>query len=76
VDGGRVDGRVCVVIEVSEPLFAGKPRRTDPAHRAASIPVVALSQQQLGEESAVGQLLAFGGIGDLGEAGADGRQPQ
>jgi hypothetical protein len=44
VDGRRVDGWVGVVIEVSEPLFAGKPRRPDPAHRAAPIPVVEEAQ--------------------------------
>jgi hypothetical protein len=38
--------------------------------------VVALGQQQLGQEAAVGELFAFGGVGDLVEPGADGRQVQ
>ena len=75
VDGGRVDRRVRVVIEVGELLLAGKPGCPDPAHGAAAVAVVALGQQQLGEESAVGQLFAFGSVGDLGEAGPDGGQP-
>jgi len=38
--------------------------------------VVALGHQQLGEEPAVGHLLAGGGLGHLGEPGADRGQPQ
>ncbi len=38
----------------------------DPAGGPALFPAVALSQQQLGQERPVGQLLAPGGVGDLG----------
>jgi hypothetical protein len=56
VDGGRVDRRVGVEIEVGEHFSRG----TGGLHSsdgAAAFPVVALGEQQLGEEPAVGQLL-------------------
>ena len=48
----------------------------DPAGGAASLPVVALGQQQFGQERPVGQLLTAGGVGDLGVAVSQRRQPQ
>jgi hypothetical protein len=50
VDGGRVDVRVRVEIEVGQPLVTGKPGCFDPPDGAAPGPVVALGQQQLGQE--------------------------
>ena len=43
---------------------------------AALIPVVAFGHHQFGEETQVGQLLTFGGGGDLAEPVTDGGQTQ
>lgn len=56
VDGGGVDG-VGVEVEIAEPHVAEEPRTLDGAHRGAAVTVVALGEQQLGEEPGVGQLL-------------------
>ena len=69
-DNGGLDAWVGVVVEVGQPLLAGEPGGGDPAGRAASVAVVALGHEQLGEAPAVGQLLALCGVGDLGEPGA------
>ena len=50
----------------SSHFVAGEPGVADPAVGAAAVAVVALGQQQFGQEPAVGQLLAFGGVGELG----------
>ena len=60
----------------AQPLLAGEPGGLDPAVGAAAVAVVAFGHQQFGEEPAVGQLFAGGGVGELGELGADGGQPQ
>ena len=58
VDGGRVDVRVGVEVEVAERTSSrGNPAALIRRIGAAAVPVVALGQQQLGEEPAVGQLL-------------------
>ena len=76
-DGAGLMAGLAVEVEVVEPLGAGEAGVVDPADGAAVVAVVALGHQQLGEEPAVGQLLAFGGGGD-GRPNwvADGRQPQ
>jgi hypothetical protein len=76
MDGGGVDVGVGLKIEVVQPLLAGEPCCLDPAFGAAALPVLALGHQQLGQEPAVGELLTVGGIGNGGELGAQGRQPQ
>ena len=57
-------------------LGRGKPGFGDPAGGAAFLAVVALGQQQLGQERPVGQLLAGGGVGELAVAVPQRRQPQ
>jgi len=54
----------------------GEPGSLDLALRAAAGVVVALGHEHLGEEAAVGHLLAGGGVGEVGELGADGGQAQ
>ncbi len=76
VDGRGGDVGVGVEVEVVQVLGAGEAGFFDAAGAAAPVAVVAFGQQQLGEEAAVGELLAFGGVGQFGEAVADGRQPQ
>jgi hypothetical protein len=56
--------------------FAGEPGRFDQPLGAAPGAVVAFGHQQLGEERAVGHLLAGGGLGQVGELGADGGQAE
>ena len=60
VDGGGVDVRVRGVVEVLEPFRAGEAGVVDAAGAAAGVAVVALGEQQLGEEPGVAVLLAFG----------------
>src|SRR5258708_2243613 len=62
--------------EAAGPVGAGERGGLDLAFGGAPAGVVAFGHEQLGEESAVGQLLALGGVGDLAEAAADGGQPQ
>ena len=57
VDGGRVDVGVGVEVEVVEPFVSGKAGGLDPAGGAAPGPVVALGEQQLGEEAPVGRVV-------------------
>ena len=76
VDDGGVDVGVGVEVEVAQRLLPGEPGGLDPPFGAAAGAVVALGHQQLGEEAAVGHLLAGGGLGQLGELGADGGQAQ
>ncbi|GDY70002.1 hypothetical protein SAV14893_093950 [Streptomyces avermitilis] len=54
VDQGSVDVRVRVEVELAERLVAGKPGGLDPPLGAASGPVVALGQEEFGEEAEVG----------------------
>lgn len=46
MDGGGVDVRVRVEIEVSEPFVPRKVRSFDTPDRGAPVPVIALGQQQ------------------------------
>jgi hypothetical protein len=57
-----------------QPLVAGEPGGADTPFRAAAVPFVALGQEQVGEEPAVGQLLAFGGVGGVDEPDSRGRR--
>ena len=66
-DDGGVDGRVGVKGELLQPFRPGESRVANAAFSAASGAVVAFGDHQLGQEPQVGQLLAFGGGGDLGE---------
>lgn len=50
VDGGRVDVRVGLEVEVSEPLVPREPGRFDSAERGAAVPVVTFREEQLDEE--------------------------
>ena len=59
------DRGVGVEVELLDALVAGEPGVVDAPDGAALVPVVALGHHQLGEEPQVGQLLAFGGGGDL-----------
>ena len=76
VDDGGVDGRVRIEVEGAQRLLAGEPGGLDLALGAAAGAVVALGHEHLGEETAVGHLLAGGGVGEVGELGADGGQVQ
>jgi len=66
-----VDRGVRGEVEVREALGAGEARFVDPTGRAAFLAVVALGEEQLGQERPVRQLLASGGVGDLGVAVAE-----
>jgi len=68
-DDGGLDVRVRGVVEVLQPFLPREAGGGYPAGGAAPVAVVALGHQQLGEEPAVGQLLALRGVGDLGEPG-------
>ena len=57
VDGGGVDVRVRVEVEVSDPFVPREPGGLDPADGGASVAVVAFREQQFGEEALVGELL-------------------
>ncbi len=46
VNGGRVDVRVGLEVEVLDPLLPREPGGLDPPHRAAAIPVVAFGQHK------------------------------
>jgi hypothetical protein len=76
VDDGGVDGRVGVEGEGAQRFLAGEPGGLDLALGAAAGAVVALGHEHLGEEAPVGHLLAGGGVGEVGELGADGGQVQ
>lgn len=54
----------------------GEARGFDPALATAAVAVVALGHQQLGQEPAVGHLIADRGVGELGELAAHRGQPQ
>jgi hypothetical protein len=56
--------------------FPRKAGSADPAFGTAPVAFVALGQQQLGKEPAVGQLLALCGVGGFGEPAAQGGQAQ
>jgi hypothetical protein len=58
VDGRWGDVGVGVEVEVVQGFEAGEAGLFDAAGAAASVAVVAFGQQQLGEEAAVGELLA------------------
>jgi hypothetical protein len=64
------------VVEGAQRLVPREPGGLDPALGAAAGAVVALGHEQLGEEPAVGHLLAGGGLGQVGELGADRGQVQ
>ena len=78
-EGGEcLGGDVRVGLEVEGPQFL-LPREAgglDPAFGAAAAPVVAFGHQQFGEEPAVGHLFPGGGLGEVGELGAQGGQAQ
>ena len=76
VDDGGVDVRVGVEVEAAQGFLPGEPGSLDPPFGAAAGAVVAFGHQQLGEEGAVGHLLAGGGLGQVGELGADGGQAE
>jgi len=59
VDVGGVDVGVCVEVEVLEPLLWREPRGLDPAGGAPPVAFVALTEQQLGQEPAIGQLFVL-----------------
>jgi hypothetical protein len=63
VDDGGVDVRVGVEVERAQAFVAGERGGFDPAFGAAAGPVVTLGHEQLGEEPAVGQLVAGGVVG-------------
>src|SRR6266568_4159897 len=71
VDAQKVDAAVA-----ADGLGAWEAGVVDAAGGATPVTVVAFGQQQLDQEAAVGELLAFGGVGELGEAVADGGQAQ
>ena len=76
VDRRRVDRGVGGEVEVGQRLGSGEAGFVDAAGGAALLAVVALGEQQLGQERPVGQLLAAGGVGDLAVAVPQRRQPQ
>lgn len=76
VDDGGIDVGISVEVELPQRLLPGEGRGLDPALGAAPGPVVALGQQQFGEEGEVGHLLAGGLLGQVREFPADGRQPE
>jgi len=75
-DQRGLDVRVGLVVEARQPLLPGEFGCGQPPGRAPAVPVVALGHEQLGEEPAVGQLLALRGLGQLDEPGAHRGQPQ
>ena len=58
-----------------EPLVPGEPGCLDPPDRAAPGPVVALGEQQLGQESVIGELFLLSDGHHVGDQATDGRQP-
>src|SRR5829696_3037328 len=76
--GGQLpdDGGVGVKRELLQPFWSWKGRVADAAFGAAAASVVAFSDHQLRQKPQIGQLLALGGRGDLGESVTDGRQAQ
>jgi hypothetical protein len=76
VDDRGADRGVGVEGEVLDPLVPGESGGLNAASGTAAVPFVAFGHHQLGEEAEVGQLLALGCGGDLGEPLADGGQPQ
>ena len=76
VDGGGVDVRVRFELEVSEPLIPGKTGGFHSANRGAAVAVVALGQEQFGEESLIAQLLLLGRGGGFVDDGPDRREPE
>jgi hypothetical protein len=76
VDQGRVEVRVGGVVEFVEAFGAGEAGVVDASGPAAFVPVVALGQQQFGQEPLVGVLLTRGDLGGVGGAFADGGQAQ
>ncbi len=71
VDGGGVDVRVRVKVEIAEPLVPREPGRLDAPDGRAPVAVVALRQQQLREEPLVAELLLVRGGCGLIDDGAD-----
>lgn len=57
IDGGGIDVRVRVEVEIPEPLVPREPCCFDAPHGGAPVAVVALGQQQFCEESLIAQLL-------------------
>jgi hypothetical protein len=76
VDGGGVDVRVGVEVEVVEPLLPREAGGFDSTGGAPAGPVVALGEQQLGEEATVGHLLLLRRNEHLLDPGPNRRQPQ
>ena len=76
VDDGRIDMWVGVELKSAQALVPRERSRFDPAFGTAACPVVAFGHEQLGQEAAVGHLVAGGGLGEVTELTADGRQAQ
>lgn len=76
VHHGGVDIWVGVEVECRQGLLPWELGRPDPPLGPAAGAVVALGEEQFGEEPAVGHLLTPGPVGVLGEGAADGGHPQ
>ena len=61
MDGGGVDVRVGVEVEVGQPFRAGEPGGFDSADGSALGAVVAFGQEQFGEEPVVRELFLLRG---------------
>ncbi len=76
MDDRGVDVGVGLEVELAQRLLPGEGGGLEAAFGAAPVAVVALGHQQLGQEPAVGHLVADGSLGQFGELGTDGGQPQ
>lgn len=76
VDRGGVHVGVGGEVEVAQRLLAGEAGGLDASFGASAVAVVALGQQQLGQERPVGHLVSRRGRGGVGEVRADRRQSQ
>lgn len=73
VDDRRFDIGIDAVVELPQRLLAGEVSRPDASLGPAPVPVLALGQQQLGEEPGIGQALSFGPGDRVGGLGSRGR---
>lgn len=76
VNDGGVDVVVGEEVEGPQSFVAGERGGFDASFGAAPVAVIAFGHEQLGEEAAVGHLIAGGGLGQVGELGADRGQAQ
>ncbi len=60
VDSGWVDVAVGVEVEVAQPFLAWESGRFDPADGGTAVAVVAFGQQELRQQTLIGQLFAIG----------------